>query len=69
MSLTFFQGVVNGGKSDGGSPRGSRESVCGSDVIFPGTFQFPKNRDFPRIQPNFPGIPENLLKATFSHDL
>ena len=35
-----------------------------SDVIFPGLFYFPENREFPGIQSNFPGIPGNLLKAT-----
>ena len=39
-----------------------------SDVIFPGLFYFPENREFPGIQPNFPGIPGNLLIATVSPD-
>ena len=43
--------------------------VLVSDVIFPGLFEFPENREFPGIQSNFPGIPGNLLKAAFFLDL
>ena len=42
---------------------------CISDVIFPGPFEFPENREFSGIQSNFPGIPGNILKATVSPDL
>ena len=40
-----------------------------SDVIFPGLFDFPENREFSGIQSNFPGILGNPLKAAFSPDL
>ena len=40
-----------------------------SDVIFPGLFYFPENREFPGIQSNFPGIPGNLIKAKTIPDL
>ena len=45
------------------------EMMYTSDVIIPGHFYFPENREFPGIQANFPGIPENSMKCTFSPDL
>ena len=45
--------------------------VHDSDVIFPGLFEFPENREFPGIQANFPGIPGtgNLLKTRIPPDI
>ena len=43
--------------------------IVGSDVIIPGLFDFPENREFPGIQSNFPGIFGNPVKATVSPDL
>ena len=39
-----------------------------SDVLIPGLYEFPENREFPGIQPNFPGIPGNLLKVAAFFD-
>ena len=47
----------------------SKKILKNSDVIFPGLFDFPDNREFPGIQPNFPGIFRNALKTTVSSDL
>ena len=35
------------------------------DIIFPGLFYFPENRECPVILSNFPGIPGKLIKAGF----
>ena len=39
------------------------KALLNSDVIFPGLFKFPENREFPGIQSNFPGNPGNLVQA------
>ena len=45
------------------------KEILGSDVIFPELFDFPENREFPGIQPIFPGNSGNILKPTVPLDL
>ena len=48
---------------------GMFEMMYTSDVIIPGHFYFPEYREFPGIQANFVGIPENTMKSVVSPDL